>query len=82
MTDSVPTLFIPHRGEPSLFMDGLGSTGARDQVAANLRGLAATLPIHSRAILVISGHWAASRPSVTTAPAPRSAASTTTYPSR
>lgn len=70
MTDSLPTLFIPHGGGPCFFMDGLGPKGAWDQMAAYLRGIAATLPVRPRAILVVSGHWETPRPSVTTSPAP------------
>ena len=61
MTDSstpqrLPTLFIPHGGGPCFFMDW-SPADTWTKMAEFLRGLAATLPVKPKAILIVSGHW-------------------------
>jgi aromatic ring-opening dioxygenase catalytic subunit (LigB family) len=62
----LPTLYLPHGGGPCFFMDWPpGLAGAWDPLAAWLRGIAASLPAAPRAIVVVSAHWEAPRPTVT-----------------
>ena len=67
----LPTLFIPHGGGPCFFMD---PPPAAPQLWVKmeqyLRGIAASLPAHPRAILIVSGHWEAKVPTVNTAAHP------------
>ena len=66
-----PTLFIPHGGGPCFFMDPpAGDPHAWDAMAAYLRGILASLETRPRAILVISAHWEAARPTVASHPQP------------
>lgn len=66
-----PTLFIPHGGGPCFFMNPPpGPPGTWDGMAAYLRGIPATLEARPKAILVISAHWEAPRPTVMTAERP------------
>ncbi len=67
-----PTLFIPHGGGPCFFMDPMPGLPPDlwDRMAAYLRGIDASLGARPRAILVVSGHWEASRPTVNTADRP------------
>ena len=66
-----PTLFIPHGGGPCFFMDPPPSAPHLwDRMADYLRSIAASLPQRPRALLVISGHWEAPRPTVNTAAHP------------
>ncbi len=66
-----PTLFIPHGGGPCFFMDWtMGPADTWVRMAEWLRGIAATLPERPRAILVVSGHWESSVPTVTSSAAP------------
>lgn len=66
-----PTLFIPHGGGPCFFMDPPPSAPHLwDRMAEYLRSIAATLPQRPRALLVISGHWEAPRPTLNTAARP------------
>ncbi len=66
-----PTLFIPHGGGPCFFMDPpQAAPHLWDRMAEYLRGIAASLPQRPRALLVISGHWEAPRPTVNTAAHP------------
>ena len=63
----MPTLYIPHGGGPSFFMqkgDELGGPGAWDAQATYLRGLAASLGVKPKAVLVVSAHWEERRPTV------------------
>jgi len=67
----LPSLFIPHGGGPCFFMDPPpNDPHAWDAMAAYLRGIAASLPAKPRAILAVSAHWEAPRPTVTTAARP------------
>ena len=61
-----PCLFVPHGGGPCFFMDGPPpfSRAIWDKMAAYLRGVLASLPVRPKAILVVSGHWDAARPTV------------------
>jgi aromatic ring-opening dioxygenase catalytic subunit (LigB family) len=57
---TLPTWFIPHGGGPCFFMDWTlmgGPADTWDATAAWLRGLAATLPVRPKGIVVVSGHW-------------------------
>ena len=61
----LPTMFIPHGGGPCFFMDPPpGDPHAWDSMAAYLRGIAASLHVRPKAILVISAHWETARPTV------------------
>ncbi|MDP9084053.1 MAG: dioxygenase [Pseudomonadota bacterium] len=54
----LPTLFIPHGGGPCFFMEPPAAAPHMwDGLAAYLRGIAATLAMKPKALLVISGHW-------------------------
>lgn len=67
----LPTLYLPHGGGPCFFMEWpAGLAGAWDPLAAWLRGLAASLPSAPKAIVVVSAHWEAPRPTVTARPDP------------
>jgi len=65
----MPCLFIPHGGGPCFFMDGPSpfSRSAWDRMAAYLRGVGPSLAARPKAVLVVSGHWDARRPTVNTA---------------
>lgn len=66
-----PTLFIPHGGGPCFFMDPPPSAPMLwKRMEAYLRGIPASLPARPRALLVVSGHWEAPRPTVNTAAHP------------
>ncbi len=61
-----PVLFLPHGGGPCFFMDWPGW----EKLAAHLRRVAEALPRKPSGIVVMSGHWETSRPTVTTAEHP------------
>jgi len=64
----LPTLFIPHGGGPWPFMDvAHGPPDTWDRLAQHLRGLDHALGVRPNAVLVISGHWEAERPTVNVA---------------
>jgi aromatic ring-opening dioxygenase catalytic subunit (LigB family) len=66
-----PSLFIPHGGGPWPFLDGpMGRQGFWRGLDGYLRGLDAALGARPKALLVISGHWEAPRPTLSTAKAP------------
>ena len=57
-TQRQPAIFLPHGGGPCFFMDW--TWGPPDTWKATerfLAGLAATLPVPPKALLVVSGHW-------------------------
>lgn len=56
MTTRFPVHYIPHGGGPCFFMDW-NPPGIWDNMAAYLRGLAATLPEKPKGIVVVSAHW-------------------------
>jgi aromatic ring-opening dioxygenase catalytic subunit (LigB family) len=66
MADRLPTLFIPHGGGPCFFMDPRPPLPLDlwDGMAAYLRGLGANLGRRPKAVLVVSAHWEAARPTV------------------
>ncbi len=67
-----PTLFIPHGGGPCFFMDTPPAwpRDTWDGMAAFLRGLDGSLGRRPRAMVVVSGHWQAARPTLNTAARP------------
>ncbi len=67
----LPTLFISHGGGPCFWMTFPAPFGphAWDGLADHLRGVLSDLPA-PRAILIVSAHWEAARPTVTTAERP------------
>jgi aromatic ring-opening dioxygenase catalytic subunit (LigB family) len=66
-----PALFIPHGGGPCFFMDPpAAAPHLWDGMAAYLRSIPAALPERPRALLVVSGHWEAPRPTVNAAAHP------------
>ena len=64
-----PSFFIPHGGGPCFFMDW-NPADAWDATAAFLRSMPAALPAPPRAILLVSGHWLAPQPTVTSGARP------------
>jgi aromatic ring-opening dioxygenase catalytic subunit (LigB family) len=61
----LPTVYLPHGGGPCFFMDPPPQAPhAWDGMAAYLRGLAASIGAKPSAILVVSAHWEAARPTV------------------
>jgi len=67
-----PVLYVPHGGGPCFFMDWtMGPKDTWDRMAAYLRGIPASLPAPPAALLVVSAHWEARRPTVTSAPRPK-----------
>jgi aromatic ring-opening dioxygenase catalytic subunit (LigB family) len=67
----MPTFYIPHGGGPCFFMDWtMGPRDTWEPLAAWLRAWPSTLPARPKALLVVSGHWEAPVPTVTTAAAP------------
>src|SRR6202044_768169 len=68
---TLPTLYMPHGGGPCFFMDWtMGPPDTWDRMAAWLRGVDASLPERPRALLVVSAHWEAPVPTVTSSAAP------------
>lgn len=66
-----PTIFLPHGGGPCFFMDWTwGPPDTWAPLAAWLEGLPSSLPGRPTALLVVSAHWEAPQPTVTTAAAP------------
>ena len=67
----LPTLFIPHGGGPCFFMEpAVGPKDLWNRMAAHLRGLEAQIGDRPKAVLVISAHWEAPRPTVNMNPTP------------
>lgn len=67
----MPTLYIPHGGGPCFYMEWtMGPKDTWDALATWLRELDAALPATPRALLVVSAHWEADVPTVTTASHP------------
>ena len=67
-----PTLFIPHGGGPCFFMDPMPGLPPDlwDRMASYLGGIDASLGARPRAVLVVSGHWEAPRPTANAAARP------------
>jgi aromatic ring-opening dioxygenase catalytic subunit (LigB family) len=67
----LPTLFIPHGGGPCFFMEWtMGPPDTWQRMATWLQGLDASLPAPPTQLLVVSAHWEAPVPTVTSAKAP------------
>ncbi len=67
----LPVWFIPHGGGPCFFMDPPAKApDAWKAMEAYLRNIPSAVGSRPRAILIISGHWQESRPTVTAAAAP------------
>ncbi|HTK34496.1 MAG TPA: class III extradiol ring-cleavage dioxygenase [Caulobacteraceae bacterium] len=65
MAERLPTLFIPHGGGLCFFMNPPPQfPHLWDGLAAHLRGIDASLGVRPKAVVVISGHWEAERPTV------------------
>ncbi len=64
MPDQMPTVFIPHGGGPCFFMDW-EPPETWEKMGRFLQGFINDLPQRPRAVLVVSAHWEAARPSVT-----------------
>jgi aromatic ring-opening dioxygenase catalytic subunit (LigB family) len=66
-----PTLYIPHGGGPCFFMEWtMGPPDTWERMAQWLRDIPGTLPERPAALLVVSAHWEAAVPTVTSAGAP------------
>jgi aromatic ring-opening dioxygenase catalytic subunit (LigB family) len=67
-----PSIFLSHGGGPCFWIEFPPPFGphAFDQLRDYLAGLLASLPAPPTAVLVVSGHWEAAVPTVSTAPAP------------
>jgi len=65
----MPTFFIPHGAGPCFFMDW-DPPHAWDGTAAWLRGIPASLPAPPQAIVLVTAHWLAPGPSMTSAANP------------
>ena len=71
MTTRMPVIYLPHGGGPWPFVElPMFDRAEQDALAAYLRGLPNSLPHKPRALLVISAHWEAPVPTVTTAAHP------------
>jgi aromatic ring-opening dioxygenase catalytic subunit (LigB family) len=72
VADRLPTLFIPHGGGPCFFMQTPPQfpQDMWDSMAAYLRGLDAGIGQRPKAVLVVSGHWDAARPTLNVADKP------------
>jgi aromatic ring-opening dioxygenase catalytic subunit (LigB family) len=67
----LPTLFLPHGGGPCFFMDWtMGPPDTWHRLASWLRSIDGSLPAPPRQLLVVSAHWEAPVPTVTSATAP------------
>jgi aromatic ring-opening dioxygenase catalytic subunit (LigB family) len=70
-TKRLPTLYIPHGGGPCFFMEPPPSHPHMwDGLAAYLRGIDGSLGARPKAVLVISGHWETTRPTLNVAEKP------------
>jgi aromatic ring-opening dioxygenase catalytic subunit (LigB family) len=65
-----PTYFINHGGGPCFFLDPGPMRDLWGELETYLQGFAAALDEQPRAILVVSGHWEAARPTVNAGAAP------------
>lgn len=63
-SNRLPTLFISHGGGPCFSMDEAGRRNPFENLGTYLRGIDASLGVRPKAVLVISGHWEAERPTV------------------
>ena len=70
--ERLPTVFLPHGGGPWPFVD-MGGMLSSEEIASLRTFLAdfpRSLPARPKALLVISAHWEARRPTVSTSKAP------------
>ena len=65
----MPTLFIPHGAGPCFFMDW-NPPDTWERTAAFLRGIPDSLPAAPTAILLVTAHWLAPQPSLSSAAQP------------
>lgn len=65
----MPAFYIPHGAGPCFFMDW-NPPGAWDATAAFLRGIPASLPARPQAIVLVTAHWLAPQPSISSAERP------------
>lgn len=72
VAERMPTVFLPHGGGPWPFMDleRMGWAGAYDEMEVYMRRLGVVPPSRPQAVLMVSAHWEAPRPTVQTAPHP------------
>lgn len=71
-TNRQPTIFLSHGGGPCFWIAFPEPFGAHafDRLRSYLEGLIETLPARPNAIVVVSGHWEAARPTISTSVAP------------
>jgi aromatic ring-opening dioxygenase catalytic subunit (LigB family) len=62
-----PSIFLPHGGGPWTIVDLGPMSAGLDSLRSYLAGLPASLPAPPRAVLCVSAHWEAPRPTVMTA---------------
>lgn len=65
----MPTLYIPHGAGPCFFMDWQ-PPHTWDRMAAFLRGIPASLPARPSAIVLVTAHWLAPQPCLSSAAQP------------
>ena len=65
----MPALYIPHGAGPCFFMDW-NPPGTWDKMAAFLRSIPARLPAAPQAIVLVTAHWQAAQPSMSSAAQP------------
>ncbi len=69
--ERMPTLYVPHGGGPWPFVElGFGRPGMWDSLERFLRALNISAPRPPTAVLVVSAHWEAERPTVMASPRP------------
>ena len=68
-TPRMPALYIPHGAGPCFFMDW-NPPGTWDRMAEWLRGIPASLPARPSAIVLVTAHWLAPQPSMSSAAQP------------
>lgn len=67
----MPVAFVPHGGGPWPFVEmGIEDRAGLEGLAAYLRGVRELPPAPPRALLVVSAHWEAPVPTLTTGPRP------------
>jgi len=69
VTARMPALYIPHGAGPCFFMDW-NPADTWDKTAAYLRSIPASLPARPQAILLVTAHWLAPQPSMSSAARP------------
>lgn len=68
-TPRQPAIYIPHGAGPCFFMDW-NPADAWDRTAAYLRSIPASLPAKPQAIVLVTAHWLAPQPSMSSAAQP------------